>query len=217
MSQHQTGNEKKKMIKKREKKKKKKQQPPTPLLLTPTLTLYHRDLSIVDQNLYASIKQKKWDNQPCLICGETFLDEKMWNNIPGKGTLIEAVWRRAVQQLNSCPHDDDKIWQMAIAKIEGAISEKIREIKNNSSEPIELDWDEEPAINFLKPEEFHEHYQILEKHLAQLNTQLCDHCLILCDFQYCNECDLIYNPPPRIIYTIPEEKEPISSCTSELE
>ncbi|KAG9294492.1 hypothetical protein G9A89_009339 [Geosiphon pyriformis] len=30
-------------------------------------------------------------------------------------------------------------------------------------------------------------------------------------------CDLIYNPPIRIIYTIPEEEEPISSCTSESE
>ncbi|KAG9291510.1 hypothetical protein G9A89_021929 [Geosiphon pyriformis] len=34
---------------------------------------------------------------------------------------------------------------------------------------------------------------------------------------YCDEYDLIYNPPPRIIYSIPEEEEPISSCTSESE
>ncbi|KAG9304214.1 hypothetical protein G9A89_019776 [Geosiphon pyriformis] len=27
----------------------------------------------------------KWDNTPCLACGETLLDEGMWNNIPGKG------------------------------------------------------------------------------------------------------------------------------------
>ncbi|KAG9300998.1 hypothetical protein G9A89_018950 [Geosiphon pyriformis] len=30
-------------------------------------------------------------------------------------------------------------------------------------------------------------------------------------------CDLIYNPPPRMIYTILEEEEPISSCASESE
>ncbi|KAG9292519.1 hypothetical protein G9A89_002154 [Geosiphon pyriformis] len=29
-------------------------------------------------------------------------------------------------------------------------------------------------------------------------------------------CNLIYNPPPRIIYTIPEENEPISCCALEL-
>ncbi|KAG9303574.1 hypothetical protein G9A89_018470 [Geosiphon pyriformis] len=30
-------------------------------------------------------------------------------------------------------------------------------------------------------------------------------------------CDLIYNPPICMIYMIPEEEEPINSCTSELE
>ncbi|KAG9296227.1 hypothetical protein G9A89_014819 [Geosiphon pyriformis] len=144
------------------------------------------------------------NNQPCLTCGETLLDKGMWNDIPEqekmcnelcqytilisdwirKRTLIKAVWKRAVQQLDN----------------------------------------KEPAINLLEPEKFHEHYQTLaltrekqEKCLTQLNTRLCNHCLIPCDFQYCNECDLIYNPPPRMIYMISEEEKPISSCASELE
>ncbi|KAG9294867.1 hypothetical protein G9A89_003207 [Geosiphon pyriformis] len=158
------------------------------------------------------------DNTPCLAYGETLLDEGMWNNIPGqegmcdiscqyiilisnwvrKETPIEATWRRAVQQLNICPHNDDKIWRMALAKIQGASPEEIKE--------------------------FHEHYQTLapireeqEQCLAQINTRLCDHCLIPCDFQYCNECDFIYNSPPHIIYTISEEEKPISSCALESE
>ncbi|KAG9291502.1 hypothetical protein G9A89_021921 [Geosiphon pyriformis] len=53
--------------------------------------------------------------------------------------------------------------------------------------------------------------------LKEINTRLCDHCLIPCDFQFCDDCDLIYNPPPHMIYTIPEEEEPINNCTSELE
>ncbi|KAG9284516.1 hypothetical protein G9A89_014120 [Geosiphon pyriformis] len=113
---------------------------------------------------------------------------------------------------------------MTLKKIEEATSKEIRKIKNNPLEPIELDWDKEPVINFLESEVFHEHYQTLaltreeqEECLAQLNTRLCDHCLILCDFQYCNECNLIYNPLLHMIYTIPEEKKTISSCTSELE
>ncbi|KAG9287592.1 hypothetical protein G9A89_019653 [Geosiphon pyriformis] len=56
-----------------------------------------------------------------------------------------------------------------------------------------------------------------EQQLEKINTQLCDYCLIPCDFQYCNECDLIYNLPSHMIYTIPEKEEPISSCASELE
>ncbi|KAG9302513.1 hypothetical protein G9A89_007217 [Geosiphon pyriformis] len=82
----------------------------------------------------------------------------------------------------------------------------------------------EPVINLLDPERFHEYYQELaptreeqKQHLEEINTRLCNHCFILCDFQYCNECNLIYNLPPHMIYTIPEEDKPISSCTLELE
>ncbi|KAG9290539.1 hypothetical protein G9A89_020909 [Geosiphon pyriformis] len=113
---------------------------------------------------------------------------------------------------------------MTIAKIEGVTSEEIREIKNNPPEPIKLDWNAEPAINSLEFEEFHKHYQNLaptreeqEQWLAQLNTRLCCHCLIPSDFKYCDNCDLLYNLLPCIIYSIPEEEEPISSCASESE
>ncbi|KAG9291720.1 hypothetical protein G9A89_012005 [Geosiphon pyriformis] len=77
---------------------------------------------------------------------------------------------------------------MALAKIEEATPEKIKTIKNNPPEPLELDWDAEPIINLLDLEQFHEHYQELaptreeqEQWLEQLNTRLCQHCLIPCD------------------------------------
>ncbi|KAG9294413.1 hypothetical protein G9A89_001918 [Geosiphon pyriformis] len=187
---------------------------------------------------------RKWNNQPCLACGKTLLDEEMWNDIPErrgtcdiscqytilisdwvrKRTPMEAAWRRAVQRLDSCPHNDDKIWRMELAKIEGAMPEEIKMIKDNPPVLLELDRDAEPIINLLDLEQFHEYYQKLaptreeqEQWLEQLNTRLCQHCLIPCDFQYCNECDLIYNPPPRMIYMILEEEKPISSCASESE
>ncbi|KAG9291442.1 hypothetical protein G9A89_021861 [Geosiphon pyriformis] len=113
---------------------------------------------------------------------------------------------------------------MTTAKIEDTLPEEIQTIKNNPPEPIKLDWNAEPVINFLEPEEFYEHYQNLaptreeqKQQLAQLNTKLCHHCLIPSDFEYCDDCNLIYNPPPRMIYLIPEEEEPISSCASESE
>ncbi|KAG9289682.1 hypothetical protein G9A89_014417 [Geosiphon pyriformis] len=149
------------------------------------------------------------NNTPCIACGEALLDEGIWNDIPEHGgtcdvlcqytilisnwvrkkTPIEAAWRRAVQRLNSCPHDDDKIWRIALTKIEEASLEEIKMIKDNLSEPLELDWDTEPIINLLDPEQFHEHYQELaptreeqEQWLEQLNARLCQHCLISCDF-----------------------------------
>ncbi|KAG9304303.1 hypothetical protein G9A89_019865 [Geosiphon pyriformis] len=147
-------------------------------------------------------RQGKWNNQPCLTCGEILLDEGMWNNISGceetcdtscQYTILISNWVKKETpieaQLDGCLHNDDEIWRMAIGKIEGATSEEIREIKNNPPEPIELNWDAEPVINFLEPED---------------------------DFEYCDNCDIIYNPPPHMIYTIPEEEEPISSCASEL-
>ncbi|KAG9305814.1 hypothetical protein G9A89_001103 [Geosiphon pyriformis] len=125
------------------------------------------------------------------------------------------------------PHNEDKIWQMANAKIEDTLSSKILKIKNNSSEPtdIVLVLNLNAFIDLKNsPEEFHKHYQNLastrkeqKQCLEKINTQLCDHCLISCNFQFCDDCNLIYNPPPRMIYMIPEEEESINSCTSELE
>ncbi|KAG9305851.1 hypothetical protein G9A89_006262 [Geosiphon pyriformis] len=187
------------------------------------------------------------NNKPCLTCSKQLLDEGMWNNIPGQegtcdascqytilisdwvscGMPITAAWHRAIFRLNSYPHDEDKIWRMANAKVEGASPSEILEIKNNPPEPtdIVLVLNPDAFIDLENsPEEFHEHYQNLapirekqEQYLEEINTQLCNHCLISCDFQFCDDCDLIYNSPPRMIYTIPEEEEPINSCASELE
>ncbi|KAG9304159.1 hypothetical protein G9A89_019721 [Geosiphon pyriformis] len=33
----------------------------------------------------------KWDNTPCLACGETLLDKGMWNNIPGQGGTCNTL------------------------------------------------------------------------------------------------------------------------------
>ncbi|KAG9292977.1 hypothetical protein G9A89_016339 [Geosiphon pyriformis] len=111
---------------------------------------------------------------------------------------------------------------MALAKIKRASPKEIKTIKDNSPKPIELDWNPEPVINLLDPEQFHKYYQELaptrkeqEQWLEEINTRLCNYCLIPYNFQYCNECDLIYNLPSCMIYTIPEEDKPISSCASE--
>ncbi|KAG9293199.1 hypothetical protein G9A89_010536 [Geosiphon pyriformis] len=50
---------------------------------------------------------------------------------------------------------------MALTKIEGAMPEKIKTIKDNPPELLELDWNAEPIINLLDLEQFHEHYQEL--------------------------------------------------------
>ncbi|KAG9301074.1 hypothetical protein G9A89_015810 [Geosiphon pyriformis] len=122
-----------------------------------------------------------------------------WNNNPKGKQKEELTWET-----------DDLTWT--------------NNEQEEPSKPIELDWDAKPVINFLEPKEFHEHYQNLaptreeqEQWLAQLNTRLCHHCLIPSDFEYCDDCDLIYNLPPHMIYMILEEEEPISICVLESE
>ncbi|KAG9305935.1 hypothetical protein G9A89_016588 [Geosiphon pyriformis] len=176
-------------------------------------------------------RQDKWNNKPCLACSEQLLDKRIWNDIPGRREMYNALCQYMIfisdwVSHNGYPHDKDEIWWMANAKIEGAMPSKILEIKNNPLEPVNIVLISNPDA-FLDletgPEEFHKHYQNLaltreeqKQCLAQINTQLCDYCLISCDFQYCNECDFIYNLPSCMIYMIPEE-EPINNCTSESE
>ncbi|KAG9302829.1 hypothetical protein G9A89_009606 [Geosiphon pyriformis] len=109
----------------------------------------------------------------------------------------------------------------------GVTTSKLLEIKNN---PLTLP-EPEYIVTFDifdnvkdNSEQFYEYYQNLaltreeqEQWLAQLNTRLCHHCLIPNDFEYCNDCNLIYNLPPCMIYIISEEIKPISNCTLELE
>ncbi|KAG9301111.1 hypothetical protein G9A89_012494 [Geosiphon pyriformis] len=198
------------------------------------------------QLLYIPLKYKDY-NELCFTCSKQLLDKKIWNNILGqKGTCnalyqytilinnwvsygmsITAAWHQAINCLDKYPHDKDKIWHMTNAKIKRVTLSKILEIKNNPPEPVDIVLIPNPEA-FLNiktgSEKFYEHYQNLaptreeqEQCLKQLNTRLCQHCLIPYNFQYCNECDLIYNLSICMIYTIPEEEEPISSCVSESE
>ncbi|KAG9301967.1 hypothetical protein G9A89_021011 [Geosiphon pyriformis] len=130
--------------------------------------------------------------------------------VPIKVLVMEAT---QYQALMACGETlpDEEMWNdipgqggtMAYVKAEGTTTSELLEIKNN---PLSL-----PEPEYVQT--FDEQKQCLE----EINTQLCDHCLIPCDFQYCNECDLIYNLPPHMIYMISKEDEPISNCASELE
>ncbi|KAG9294553.1 hypothetical protein G9A89_008664 [Geosiphon pyriformis] len=132
------------------------------------------------------------------------LDEGIWNNILGQERMYNAScqytifisdWHQAIFCLDSYPHDENEIWQMANAKIIEAMPSKILEIKNNLPEQM--------LSSTLKPTQ--KTFMSITKiwHPPEKNRK--------------SYCDLIYNLLSCIIYTIPEEKEPISSCTLELE
>ncbi|KAG9295052.1 hypothetical protein G9A89_017846 [Geosiphon pyriformis] len=86
----------------------------------------------------------------------------------------------------------NKIWGIVNAKVKGVMPSKILEIKNNLPKPVDIIFIPNPDA-FLNietgSEEFYKHYQNLaptkkeqEQCLKKINTQLCDYCLILCDF-----------------------------------
>ncbi|KAG9307080.1 hypothetical protein G9A89_016908 [Geosiphon pyriformis] len=91
------------------------------------------------------------------------------------------------------PHDENELWRMVYVKAEGATTSKLLKIKNNL-----LSLPEPEYNNFMNITSIW--------HLLRKNRN-----------SYCNECDFIYNLPPCIIYTIPEEDKPISNCASELD
>ncbi|KAG9302007.1 hypothetical protein G9A89_021051 [Geosiphon pyriformis] len=134
----------------------------------------------------------KWDHTPCLVCGEILPDERLWNDVSGRGGTCNEAYGYL--------HDDHEIWRMASAKAEGTMSEEIREIKDNSWTP------EYTGLDYPKNDFFTDDPD--EQRLANLNTKLCDHCLIPCHFQYCDECDLMFNLPPRILFPITELSKP---------
>ncbi|KAG9303843.1 hypothetical protein G9A89_018740 [Geosiphon pyriformis] len=81
-----------------------------------------------------------------------------------RGTPITAAWYQAIFYLEDYPHDEDKIWQMANAKVEGTLPSKILEIKNNPPEPTDIVLVLNPDIFFdleNSPKEFHKHNQNL--------------------------------------------------------
>ncbi|KAG9284385.1 hypothetical protein G9A89_023642 [Geosiphon pyriformis] len=123
-----------------------------------TATKFYCHMYIIE--CFGCSKQKgKWNNELYLACGETLLDERMWNDIPGQEGMcnelcqymilinnwvrkempIDTIWRQVVKCLDGCSHDDNKIWQITLVKIEGVTPKEIKTIKDNSPKSIELD------------------------------------------------------------------------------
>ncbi|KAG9304435.1 hypothetical protein G9A89_019997 [Geosiphon pyriformis] len=70
---------------------------------------------------------------------------------------ITAAWHQAIFCLDGYPHNEDKIWQMANAKVESVLPSKILEIKNNPPEPTDIFSDNDEGI--------------MPKHVHDTNTE----------------------------------------------
>ncbi|KAG9307865.1 hypothetical protein G9A89_003515 [Geosiphon pyriformis] len=111
----------------------------------------------------------KWNNKPCLACGKQLLDEGMWNNILGREGTCDTLCQYTIlisdwMSYDGYLHNEEKIWRMANAKVEGATPSEILKIKNNLPEPVDIIHIPNPDAFMDKktgPEDFHKYYQNL--------------------------------------------------------
>ncbi|KAG9286143.1 hypothetical protein G9A89_010157 [Geosiphon pyriformis] len=168
----------------------------TELLLPPTWEEKRKGRAKEELQLlslgYVTLDQRNLFYQPlkliCVNCEKKLStmdtcigDNKKWP------TITKYYCRPSLNRLDGYPHDDHKIWRMASAKA--------KEIKDNPWTP-EYNKPNYSEDDFFidDPNAFQNQYQELastyeeqEQRLADLNTKLCDHCLISCHFQYCDE------------------------------
>ncbi|KAG9307185.1 hypothetical protein G9A89_017013 [Geosiphon pyriformis] len=153
----------------------------------------------------------KWDEELCLACGEPLPRGCDWNDISDRGRmcdttcqytilicdwvrgrmLFEAAFNRALKRLQHYSHNKDKLYNTAQAKIREGTAEEIRHWKKSAEVA-----DEVTSYNMFDPvDEFQDYYQQLcptrqeqEQYFTQINTYLCENCLIPCQNQCCEEC-----------------------------
>ncbi|KAG9305981.1 hypothetical protein G9A89_009305 [Geosiphon pyriformis] len=125
------------------------------------------------------IATKYYYNTPCLACDEILPNKRLWNNVPGRERTCDKVCQYTILINNWM------VIHMIITKSEEWQVLKLKALHNLFTD----DSDQ-------------------EQQLVNLNTKLCNYYLISCYFQYCNKCDLMFNPSSRILYLITKLSEP---------
>ncbi|KAG9288066.1 hypothetical protein G9A89_017661 [Geosiphon pyriformis] len=94
-------------------------------------------------------ESRKWDNAPCLTCGDMLPEECNWIDVAMRGgicnqtcqyalsisekvkrrTPFNAAYNNALNKLYHYPHDAEMIFDLAIALINGATKEDVRQMK----------------------------------------------------------------------------------------
>ncbi|KAG9302833.1 hypothetical protein G9A89_009610 [Geosiphon pyriformis] len=122
-------------------------------------------------------RHRKWDEEPCLTCGELLPRGYNWNDLLDRGetcdatcqytilicdwvrggTPFEAVFNRALKRLQHYPHNKDKLYNTAQAKVRGGTAEEIRRWKESAKVA-----DKVASYNMFDPvDEFQDYYQQL--------------------------------------------------------
>ncbi|KAG9285987.1 hypothetical protein G9A89_022663 [Geosiphon pyriformis] len=119
----------------------------------------------------------KWDEKPCLACGEPLPRGCNWNDLPSRGgtcdatcqymilicdwvrggMLFEAAFNRALKRLQHYSHNEDELYNTAQAKVRGGTAKEIRRWKESAEVA-----DEVVSYNMFDPvDKFQDYYQQL--------------------------------------------------------
>ncbi|KAG9293512.1 hypothetical protein G9A89_005515 [Geosiphon pyriformis] len=118
-----------------------------------------------------------------------------------RGTPFNAAYNSALNKLYHYPHDANIIFDLAMALINGATQEDVRQMKE--AEYIEYIME---LAGFDYKDEVKTYHQIAShtyltkeaqiQRLEQMNIQLCEECVMPCDDQWCLECYALSIPLP---------------------
>ncbi|KAG9289343.1 hypothetical protein G9A89_007904 [Geosiphon pyriformis] len=158
-------------------------------------------------------RSRKWDNTPCLICGNMLPEEYNWINVAmrggvcdqtcqyvlsisekvKRGTPFDAVYNSILNKLYYYPHDAKMIFDLAMALINKATQENVRQMKE--SEYIAYTF---KITGYNYEDKVEVYYQIASyiyptkkaqaQWLEQMNIKLCEKCIMPCNEQWCPEC-----------------------------
>ncbi|KAG9303132.1 hypothetical protein G9A89_005090 [Geosiphon pyriformis] len=140
----------------------------------------------------------KWDNTPCLTCGEILPEECNWIDVAmrggvcdqtcqyalsisekvRRGTPFDAAYNSALNKLYHYSHNAEMIFDLAMALINGATQEDICQMKE---------------VEYI---EYTIELAGFDYEDKQMNIQLCEECVMPCDNQWCLECYALSIPLP---------------------
>ncbi|KAG9294781.1 hypothetical protein G9A89_000360, partial [Geosiphon pyriformis] len=184
----------------------------------------------------------KWDNTPCLTCEDMLPEKYNWIDVAmrggvcdqtcqyalsisekvKRGTLFNAAYNSALNKLYHYPHDAKMIFDLAMALINGATKEDVRQMKE--AEYIEYTME---LAGFNYEDKVKVYHQIAShtyptqeaqiQRLEQINIRLCEEYIMPCDKQWCSECYALSIPLPsendenEIEFGEPKETEEIKT------
>ncbi|KAG9295309.1 hypothetical protein G9A89_021240 [Geosiphon pyriformis] len=172
-------------------------------------------------------RSEKWDNTPCLTCGDMLPEECNWIDVAMKGevcnqicqyalsisekvkrgTLFNAAYNSAFNKLYHYSHNAEMIFDLAMTLVNKATKENVCQIKEAeyieyTMELAEFDYEDKVEV----------YYQIAK----QINIRLCEECIMPCNEQWCPECYTLSIPLPikdnqyEIEFGIQNEEVPVT-------